>query len=315
MKKFLIKIALFIFPLIIGGISIEYYAQNKTTFSIKKKFLESNLTSTEVLILGSSHSQNAINPRYLKSRKCANIAFGGQPIAIDYFLLEKYIDKMANLKIVVFEISSHRFFEDLNLSTWNAHIYSNLYDIDYKVEKFSIKNFSLLFSDPRFFSDIFIDYINPNSYKYKLNKYGFVENDFNDRFLKLKYDSIKINNSYTRQYDFKQTKYNSINEEFVIKTIEKCRKRGIKIIFITTPVYKTFSSKIPNKIAKYTNSLTNKLCAKYHIDYYNFLTNKKFKVNDFKNDNHLNSDGAKKFTFIMDSLIVVNGKNLKSQER
>ena len=167
MTKFIKNISVFIAPILVLFFLNEYYCRTQTTFGIKRKYIENNINSIKVLILGSSHSQNGLNPEFIKY-KSSNLAFGGQEISIDYFLLDKYIDQMHNLKTVIFEVSPFRFYIDHNIDSWNGHIYSNLYNINYKItSSFSIKDFSLIISDPIFFTSSVIDYINPFAFKYK----------------------------------------------------------------------------------------------------------------------------------------------------
>lgn len=302
MKKFIKYLILFSFPVLVFLVSVEIYCRIQTTFAKKKNYIEKNLGTIETLILGSSHSQNGINPEFLKTKSC-NLAFGGQPIAIDYFLLDKYMDKMKNLKTVLLEVSPHRFYNELNPNEWNGHVYSNLYDINYKVEKLSFKNYSFALADVRYFSTIFVDYLNPKLPKPKLNKFGFMINDFQDRFSKLKYDSLKIQNSFKMNNKFNNPENFETNTVFLNKIIEKCQQNSVKIILIGTPLYSTYNTKIPLKIKKQHLDLISKIIHKFGIQYYDFSNSKRFNLEDFKNDNHLNPNGAKKFTIIIDSIL------------
>ena len=307
MKKFLRNTLLFSLPILIVGCTymalVEHYARTKTSFAMKKRFLESNLDSIEIMVLGSSHTQNAINPSFFRAKKASNMAFGGQPNSINYFILDKYIDGMKNLKVVVLEIASHSFFYDLRPEEWNGHIYSNVYNIDYKVEKYSLKNYSLFYSCPEFFSNLFKDELDPRSYKLKYNEDGFTVNDFNDRFLSLKYDSLEITKTAVNPFKYDGAKLKKLNEEFVEKTIERCQKKGVTVILYSPPFYPSLGNKLPKDVLEYSDSFANVLCNKYNLKYYDFLFDKRFKVTDFKNDNHLNPTGAEKMTKIMDSLI------------
>lgn len=49
--------------------------------------------------------------------------------------------------------------------------------------------------------------------------------------------------------------------------------------------------------------LISNLIHKFGIQYYDFSNSKRFNLKDFKNDNHLNPNGAKKFTIIIDSIV------------
>ena len=302
MKKFIKYLILFSIPVLVFLVSVELYCRNLTTFAIKKNYVEKNLGTVETLILGSSHSQNGINPEFLKAKSC-NLAFGGQPISIDYFLLEKYMNQMKNLKTILIEVSPHRFYNELNPTDWNGYIYSNLYKINYKVQPYSVKNYSFVLADVKYFSTIFVDNFNPKIPKPKLNKFGFMTNDFQDRFSKLKNDSLKIENSFKMNNKFEKKVNFKTNSVFLKKIIEKCQKNSVKIILIGTPLYRTYNAKLPLKIKMQNQQLVSNLTNRFGIQYFDFSKSNRFHLKDFKNDNHLNPDGAKKFTLIIDSVL------------
>ena len=298
MRKLFFKIFILVLPFAIYPILIELYTRTQSTFCIKKSFLEKNLNEINTLILGSSHSQNGINPAFL-DKKTSNLAMGGQPMSIDYYLLDKYIDKMPHLTTVFLEITTFRFYNDLNLSDWNTHIYSILYNINYKVEPFSLKNYLFVYSDYPYFSKIFLTYCNPYSYKYKKNEFGFVTNDFNDKFEELKFDSVKINKTFVMGNIFDNQNLFSINESFLIKSIKRCVDKGIRVVLISPPVYKTYFNHIPANKKKEVDSLVCNIVNEYRLKYYDYSCDSRFNIYDFKNDSHLNSAGAEKLSKII----------------
>jgi hypothetical protein len=302
MKKFIWSQILFIVPILLMLLSNEYYCYTQTTFSVKKKYLEKNINSFSVLIFGSSHSQNALNPAIMKEKSC-NLAFGGQAIAIDYFLLDKYIDRMSDLKTVVFEVSPFRFYYDHNADEWNGHIYSNLYNINYKTTSCSVKNYSLIVSSPKFFTSIFIDYINPIAHKTRLNECGFIINDFNGRFEKLKYDSVEIYNSYIMDRDFSNKELFKLNRLFLRRVIQKCISKKVNVILLSTPVYTSYYSRIPIKAIGEVNSMLDEYKKVFGVTILDFSLDKSFTLQDFKDDNHLNPKGAEKLTQKLDSVV------------
>lgn len=295
MRKFIIKSALFIGPILLLFAWNEYYCRTQTTFGIKKEYLENNSNSIEVLILGSSHSQNGLNPEFI-DKKSANLAFGGQALSIDYFLFDKYIDRMPNLKTIIFEVSPFRFYTDHDINQWNGHIYSNLYGINYKITSSSIEDYSIVVSDPKYFTKVFIDYLNPSTFKYNLNACGFVTNDFNDRFEKLKYNAEKINNSYSMLHKFTDKEMFKTNESFLKQMIQKCKSKNINAFLVSTPVYKSYAAKIPLNAKKKVDRMLNKYKQLYGITILDYSDDKSFNLYDFKNDNHLTSKGAEKLT-------------------
>jgi hypothetical protein len=304
MKKFILLLLIFLLPAIIFVGVIEYDCRTNTVFSFKKKYFERNYDKIELMFIGSSHTQNAINPEFIERKSC-NMAFGAQPMSIDYYLLDKYIDKMPKLSTVFLEVSHHRFYVDLNPNDWNGHIYSNLYDIYYNVEKYSIKNYSFLASENKFFTSAFFKKINPTGYKYKLNEFGFIVNDSNDRFSKLKYDTIKINNSFVLDFRF-NSKYKKLNEEFLNRTVQLLQRKNIKVVLFSPPLYKTFYNAIPVDVKAHFDSTINSVKNRYLIDYLNYIEDQNFGVHDYKNDNHLNSDGAKKLCININNALISN---------
>jgi len=302
MGNFLKKLFFFLSPLIVLFILIEYYCNNSTTFSIKKRYFENHRKDIETLFLGTSHMQNAINPRFLK-QNAANVAFAGQPIEIDYALLQKYINQMDNLKTVVFDVSPHIFYSRFDSSDWNGHIYANLYEIYYKVNPHSIKNHSYLLSNFKFFTSIYIDYVNPWAPKYEINKFGYISNDFYDRFLTLKNDSLKIDKTFIMMHTFDGKDMLEKNEKVLESAIRLCKNKAVKVLLVTPPFYHTYNDNVPAAAKKEVSDLVARIQKKFNVPYFDFSTSKNFNLKDFKNDSHLNPNGAKKFTVKVDSLI------------
>lgn len=302
MKKFSLKLIIGLLPIVLFFFIIEYYGRANTIFGIKKKYLEGNLNSIQTLILGTSESQCAINPDLLNTMAC-NLAFDGQPISINYYLLNKYIDEMSNLNTVFLEVNSVKFYDDLNIAEWNGYIYSIFYNIKYKVDPLSLKNYSLVYSNYQYFTTIFFNYFNPFSYKYHINKFGYITNDFYDRFEKIKFDTALIDETFVMRYKFEDQNNFSLNKEFYKKIIEKCMHKGLKVVLITPPLYKTFSNQIPNKAKMEINSFILNLIEEYNLKYFDFSCDNRFNLYDFKDDNHLNSNGAKKFSGIINTIL------------
>ena len=103
MKKLLFNILYFSLPIVFPILVIEIYLRNtKNAFITKAEYL--NLHSDiELLILGSSHNQNNINPRYLNI-KASNLAYGMQDLQLDSALLINKIKTLKNLKFIIIEL-------------------------------------------------------------------------------------------------------------------------------------------------------------------------------------------------------------------
>jgi hypothetical protein len=305
MKNFLKGILFFFIPifLIFGG--IEFYVRNSpNAFITKSEYLKNNLDNISTLVLGTSHSQNGINPAFFK-KETANISYGSQDIATDALLLMQYAPQMKNLKTVIFEYDYHRMDIDNDESFYRLPWYFIYYGIEVKPIPAN-KKFSLYFSNPDFFNNIIISRLKGKP-KQVINKYGFVEKNYSNDFEKYNYDEFKILKSASKRLKGRHTEFSedifSKNKALLIKCIEYCKSKNIRIIFVSSPLYKTYiTAENPLKKKRITD-LMNDLVKNYKVEYYDFSNNDNFKLKDFSNDDHLNAEGAKKYTLILNSLL------------
>lgn len=134
MRSFLIRTFYFLIPLFLIWFSAElvfrnipsYWKNKNSAFELKKEQIE-------VLILGNSHAQNGINPNNLDYNSF-NMAQGYQSIYFDLKIVEKHLDKMANLKYVLISVDYHSlFYTHYEPRDIYYHYY---FDIDYRNKAF-----------------------------------------------------------------------------------------------------------------------------------------------------------------------------------
>ena len=174
MKKFIFRLIKFcLLPIILIG-SFFIYAEftlyyYPSTFQLKAKYFKNHKDDSNVLILGSSHNQTAINPEYLISFNCSNLAFGGQDIRIDSTLFSKVVKQLPELKFVVFELSYHTLEHRSNQNYHRNSLYLQFYDINLFGRKTNIKDYSIYLSNPKLYNR----FLNPLTKKTPVNEYGF----------------------------------------------------------------------------------------------------------------------------------------------
>jgi hypothetical protein len=306
MKRFLFSFIKFIFPVIVLICGIEMYVlYYPSTFNKKAKYLKQHTDSIKTIILGSSHNQNALNPEFLNSQ-AINLANAGQDIQIDAALFFKNIGKLTSVNKVILEIDYHSLEEKNGPDYFRIPWYYRFYDIEIYPVSF-LNRFSVYASSPSFFNQLILDEINPKKIRYKLNQFGFIMNDFPGVMEDLKYDSLKLAETAMERLKDKHVLQSvdncNYNKSKLNTIIDYCIKNNIEVILISTPMYSTYiNHQITAKNIRrmnYIDSLKNLS----NIYYYNFENSNKFGVHDFKNDDHLNSIGSKKFTLIIDSLL------------
>lgn len=308
MKSFLKYTLLFLMPLAIAYSAVEYYFRtNENSFRIKAAYLTQNLDSIEVLILGSSRSQNAINPAFL-SLNTANIANGSQDLRTDSALFFHFAKRLKSLKHVVLELDYHR----MDMENDKSFYRIPWYYIFYGVEVLPIHpthKISLYATNPSFFNENIKKLLfNHSKTVQTINKYGFVEKNYTNQFLSdFNYDSLKIDQTASERLQSRHREVSpevfSQNIKIVNAVIDYCLQHHIEPIIINTPLYYTYRDrKMKGKDEKrlqFIQTLQDK-----GAQFYNFEEAENFDLHSFSNDDHLNYDGAKVFTLMLDSILV-----------
>lgn len=307
MKKFLLSFIKFLFPFLLLLVAIELYVlYYPSTFNRKANYLHANASTAEMLILGSSHNQNALNPEFLKL-KTINLANASQDVQIDAALFFKYAPQMKNLKAVILELDYFTLEEKNDKENFRLPWYKRFFGIElYPVSIYN--RVSVYASSPSFFNKVLMDAVNPKKTKYHINEYGFITNDFPGVMEDQKYDTAKLASTAAERLKNKHTAVSPFNLNFnkskLNAIINYCIANKIEVLMLAAPMYSTY---ISNEVAEknirkrqYTDSLKT---AAPSVHYFDYEKDARFTVHDFKNDDHLNSDGAKKYTIIIDSLV------------
>lgn len=306
MKKFITKLLFFLIPIILFFMGLELFVQNdQNSFKTIAKYFNKNKANAEVLILGSSHHQNGLNPEFF-NQNTINISYGAQDIKSDSALFFHNIKAMKNLKTVIFELDYHRMDIENNNDFYRYPWYYFYYDIEIVPIKWYNK-LSLYSSNPSFFNAIIKSKFDKNYKKQNINKFGYVTANYEDQFKLMKYDSVKIFSTANERLKdrHKELSHNAFvkNKERLVAIIKYCKINKIKICFLSTPVLKSYSD---NKVKIKKNNmlnLINELKLKHNIIYYDFQDDARFNLNDFRNDDHLNVNGAKKYSIIINEVI------------
>ena len=306
MKQFLLSFIKFVFPFLLLLLAIELYVlYYPSTFNRKAKYLHANIDSTQLLVLGSSHSQNAINPEWMQL-KTVNLGNPSQDIQIDSALFFKYVPGMKNLKMLVLELDYFTLEEKNDKENFRLPWYKRFFGIELYPVSF-LNRVSVYASSPSFFNKVLVDAINPKKINYSINRYGFILNDFPGVMKDKNFDSLALATTAKERLKNTHTGVSLENLRFnkskLDTMINYCLAHNIKLVLLSHPMYTTYiNNEIADKNTRKQQYLDSLLTASPKVHYFNFEKDARFSIHDFKNDDHLNSDGARKYTRIIDSL-------------
>lgn len=302
LKNIIIKALIVLAPLVLVVGVFEWLGHKiPTSYGIKNSNLMSKKNEVAVIVLGSSHANFGINPQYM-GNNVYNMSNTSQDFYYDYKILQKCLDQCPNLKLVILPISyfSMYFLLDESPEKWRTDFYSAILKI--KKQKSGILDFgqysyiSLMNGPYNILNEI------KKTSKLNINEFGYQYSDqVND------INSV-INNEKGRarvEFHHGLMKNKNIMENFknISSIVTLARNRKLQLVFITTPVYKSYYDNITSDYYVEMSKNINFLQNKYKIKYFNYFTDKRFKITDFMDNDHLNVEGAKKFsTILMDDI-------------
>jgi len=296
MKNFLYRIFLFCIPVIIITIGAEIYVRTMPTqYKQKRDQLIANADSIEVLIMGSSHAMDGVDPNQF-SLYAHNLAFASQSIYFDRKLIEKFLPDLPRLKYVILMLDYNSLYYDHDAK--RDFFYKYYYDIDYKGRKFC-KEFIL--------QSFFV--YTPEQTLALINKRpevlvkGWVnEAGRDDKAV------TSVEKSELRAKGFNHTVNSWKGGDLVLNDLEALinllQSKKITPVLITYPNFSTIKDFLDASVIERNKSVGNALSQKYQIPYLDYFDDDSFTIADFFNCDHLNAQGAAKLSRKINAVIM-----------
>lgn len=301
MKKFIIKLVIFLIP-VVGFIALWEYGLGKlqNSYKLKRSQLEAQAPKIEVLVLGGSFSLRGVNPEYF-SMKGYNVANVQQSIYYDTRIALKYLDKMPSLKVVLIAVSYNSLW--WQTENFRDYFYADYWDIKYPTIKwYDLTRYSKIlqygngqainFAFHGFKTNLVAGY-SDNGYAYatKQGKYNLI-NDPDAEEAELRYD----------KYGKQENLYSNITD--IRSLMDELTRRHIHGMFFVPPITGILSKYLEKGKVRTMDSLLSVLSVEYNTQWFNYQDDPRFSDSDFKNISHLNSDGATKFSKIINEEIL-----------
>ena len=299
MKKFLKYTLLFLLPIIIVAIPVEYFIrQVPNPYKYKYEWMQKNAEDVEILVFGSSHTFYGIRPEFFEG-KGFNLANASQGLQQDLFLLKYWADRYKNLKTVIVPISYSSWFGqglEKGSESYRCRYYKIYMDCDLYPD-FSLYSFEL--SDVRTAVGKLLKVFSSKAYS-GCDEYGW------SKAYKLSAKKMDEWNSGTeaeaavKRHTAKSWDYIPQNEALLKEMVDFCNDRHVQLVLITTPCWHSYYDRLDKEQLARMYDLTSKFQQEYHLPYFDYLKDQRFGANDFYDSNHLSDVGAIKFTKILD---------------
>ena len=306
MKLLFKKILVFIFPLFLLVVGMDFYLRNMNSlYKEKVRGLIAHAHEIEILILGNSHAGRGVDPNYFTDYTF-NIANVGQSIYFDKELTLKNLKYLENLKYVFISLNYHSLYfssQRGNRNIWSYYGNGIKYSST-SYYKADISPFLFGYGPRVSFSYLKKDIlakvgINPDevvAMGTAIQGYvalsGTETNDFN-------------NNSYTDRINgFNKLIKTSTEKKIVMNELNQLittlKERSITPIFLSTPTFKEYNIKLDSNIINKNLIDAENLCKKYNIEFWDYAINNNFVQYEFFNPDHLNKKGAERFSKMLD---------------
>jgi len=311
MKRFILKILLLLFPIIVLAVSMEYLLQHiPNDYIYKKNYLDKHSKEIEILILGSSQEYYGVNPVYF-SQNTFNASHVSQTLDLSSEIFKIYQNDFSNLDVIIVSSSYFGLWSKLENASdsWRMKNYAIYYGIDTK----SLKDHSELLNNTlgNNFKRLYKYYLKKENEIYwsKLG-WGTAYKAVNGENLEETGKAAALRHTIDI-YSKESMKIFAENMQILNLLAEFCNNKNVKLIFLTTPTYYIYRENInKNQLNKMVETM-NDFVAKHNNCYYiNWFENPDFVKEDYYDADHLDEIGAeklsKKLAFYVDSLMISN---------
>jgi hypothetical protein len=304
MKNFINKTTFFLLPLIIFILLMEPLLRIiPNDYNYKKEYLINNSNNISKLFLGSSHTYYGINPSFV-SGNAFNASHIAQSIDFDYEIIKKYKNNWNELEYIIIPIDYFTLFSRLSdgIEYWRVKNYNLYYDM--QLSNSLSENSELMSVNFKSNLSRIISFYLLNETSITCSEFGFGSN------YKKSKDLVNTGESAALRHTAKHLSKLNESVEILKEIISFASKNNIRIIFYTSPAYKTYVSNLDlNQLNLTINTITELAEKNSNCNYFNLLEDSSFNSSDFRDADHLNPEGAKKLSLKIDKLILNKTKD------
>lgn len=284
-------------------------------------YLKKHCHELVILNLGSSHGDNCINPDYFH-HPAFNAGISGQTLEYDYAFFNTFYDSLDRLQVLI-----------LPISYFSLNCQELCYKSTRKIQDEGEKNFIYGENIKALYYKLYCPFSNHPIHRHflfirtlpfsnvrsallgnvrkrllgnpKTNGIGMAANG--STMLYGKFDPREQQKHIQESIVVDKRRSSALptrNNERVEAMVKQCKKRNIQVMLLSTPVADVYREGCNPMQWKYVQEKCEQWEREYdNVTYINMFASPRFTYSDFSDCHHLNKDGAKKLTLILDSVI------------
>lgn len=292
MRKFVLRTVLFLIPVFITLIGVEWLMRTiPNSYQLKDDWMQRNGHMVKTLLLGNSHGYFALTPSAMGD-SVFNLCNVSQRLEHDYFLLCHYAESCKNLKRVVLVADNSNLFDIPMEEDEPARItYYQLY-MGYRGHSlfsrygFELANMTYVFQKVK-------------SYFLKGDKFWCDSLGWGSGYLASERNPDDFVYENVRQHLFVNWEDTHRNRDDMDSIAAWCQQHGIELVLLQTPVCEGYTRKASPWQLRLVNAMVDSCCMKYGALKRDYSCDPRFRDTDFFDSDHLSDQGARKFSAIL----------------
>jgi len=222
-----------------------------------------------------------------------NLAFAAQPLYYDIKLTEKFLPDLPRLKYVIITVGYTSLYYD---GSDLAFVYKKFFDIGYGNRKFWKEQ---LLQSVFAYNSSQVRYMLTNSFTNLLGNNKLKKDETNPPVSYLE-DVTSDEKGRIRAEIYKAVVNEYKGGDEIINELETfivfLQSRNITPVLVSVPYYETIRKYLDESVMEKNEQVCKTLSEKNHIAFFDFTADPDFTAPDYHNCDHLNENGAKKFS-------------------
>jgi hypothetical protein len=294
MLKLISKLTIFLTPIALMAGLVEYRLRSLPNgYTMTRAYLEQSIERDQILITGSSHAYYGIKPELL-GVPTFNLAYIGQDVYYDNRILLRYLPRARNLRLVIVTVSFFTFetrSETAVAEAWRTSFYYHFWDIPHVSFRFRLADQSLIALYGT--RDVLWKGFHLASAE------NVDENGGNAVFRVSNPASVTDRLQINRHNSSMNPQYAVENAQYLAEIFDALKARSIRAVIVTTPCFRTYYGNMDPQAYRRMQNQVGILRQRYGLEYYDYLTDPRFTLEDFADSDHLSTMGAEKFSRIL----------------